>query len=55
MFTNKDKLYLQTSDIPTLKNKIDKAIKLSNQLASVLNDLDCYNIEFEIGTKKEET
>ena len=55
MFSNKDKIYLQTSDIPTLKNKINSAIELSNQLASFLNDLDRYNIEFEIGTKKEET
>lgn len=53
MYTNKDKLYLQTSDIPTLKNKINKAIELSKQLVSILNDLECYNIEFEI--KKEET
>lgn len=55
MFTNKEKLYLQTSDIPNLKNKIDKAIELANELKSVLNDLDNYNIEFKISTKKEET
>lgn len=53
MFTNKDKLYLQTSDIPKFKNKIEQAIKLSKELASVLNDLETYSFEFEI--KKEET
>lgn len=55
MFTNKEKLYLQTSDIPNLKSKIEKAIELSNELKSVLNDLNNYNIEFSIETKKEET
>ena len=56
MFTNKDKLYLQTKDIPNLKNTIDKAIELSNELKLVLNELDNYNIEFKISSaKKEET
>ena len=55
MFTNKDKLYLQTTDIPNLKRKIDRAIELSSELQSVLNDLDNYNIEFKMQTKKEET
>ncbi len=53
MFANKDKLYLQTNDIPTLKKKIEKAIELSKELETVLKDLENYNIEFEI--KKEET
>ena len=56
MFTNKDKLYLQTKDIPNLKKAIDKAIELSNELKLVLNELDNYNIEFKISSsKKEET
>lgn len=54
MFTNKDKLYLQTKDIPNLKNTIDKAIELSNELRTTLNDLESYTIEFEMQTKKEE-
>lgn len=53
MFSNKDKLYLQTKDVPTLKSKISKAIELSKELESVLSDLENYEIEFEI--KKEET
>lgn len=53
MFTNKDKLYLQTKDIPNLKNTIDKAIELSNELRTTLNDLESYTIEFEMQTKKE--
>lgn len=53
MFSNKDKLYLQTKDIPVLKNKISKAIELSKELENVLNDLENYEIEFEI--RKEET
>ena len=55
MFINKDKLYLQTSDIPTLKDKISRAIELSRELLKTLNDLDGYDIEFEIKSKKEET
>lgn len=54
MFTNKDKLYIQTSDIPNLNEKINKAIELSNELKKVLNDLNGYSIEFKMGTKKEE-
>lgn len=54
MFSNKDKLYLQTNDIPTLKNKINKAIELSKELEVVLKDLENYNITFEIKTKGEE-
>ena len=53
MFSNKDKLYLQTKDIPVLKKKISKAIELSKELENVLNDLENYEIEFEI--RKEET
>lgn len=53
MFSNKDKLYLQTKDVSTLKNKISRAIELSKELESVLSDLENYEIEFEI--KKEET
>lgn len=53
MFSIKDKIFLETSDIPRLKNKINKAIELSKELKSVLSDLDSYNIEFEIGIKKE--
>ncbi|MBQ3408939.1 MAG: hypothetical protein IJH12_07040 [Clostridia bacterium] len=48
MFTSKDKLYLETSDLPTLKEKIDKAIKLSNELSTALNDLNGYSLEFEL-------
>lgn len=55
MFSNKDKIYLQTSDIPNLKRKIDKAIELGRELSSVLNDLENYKLELEINTKKEET
>lgn len=51
MYSDKDKIYLQTSDIPKLKNKIKKAIDLANELSITLNDLENYNIEFEIGTK----
>lgn len=54
MYSNKDKLYLQTTDIPTLKNKINKAIELSRELASTLNDLENYKLEFEINIKREE-
>lgn len=55
MFSSRDKLYLQTSDIPNLKEKINKAIELSRELGSVLSELDNYNIEFKINSKKEET
>lgn len=54
MYTNKDKLYLQTTDMPTLKNKINKAIELSRELTSVLNDLENYKVEFEINAEREE-
>lgn len=54
VYSNKDKLYLQTKDIPTLKNKMNKAIELSRELASVLNDLENYEVEFEINIKREE-
>lgn len=53
MYSNKDKLYLQTKDMPILKEKLERAKKLSTELESVLNDIDSYNLEFEI--KKEET
>lgn len=55
MFTNKDELYIETSDIPNLNKKINRAIELSNELRNVLNDLDGYCIEFKMGEKKEET
>ena len=45
---------MQTKDIPTLKNKMNKAIELSRELASVLNDLENYEVEFEINIKREE-
>lgn len=48
MFTIKDKLFLQTGDLPTLKEKIDKAIQLSNELNLVLQDLNGYQLEFEL-------
>lgn len=54
MYSSKDKLYLQTGDMPNLKNKIDKAIELSRELTSVLNDLENYKLEFEIKEKREE-
>ena len=53
MYSNKDKLYLQTKDMPTLKEKLERAKKLSSELETVLNDIDEYTMEFEI--KKEET
>lgn len=53
MFSNNDKLYLQSKDMPTLKEKINRAIELSKELKITLEDLDGYNLEFEI--KKEET
>ena len=53
MYSNKDKIYLQTKDIPTLKNKIDKAIKLSKELEQTLSDLECYKLEFEIKEREE--
>lgn len=53
MYSNKDKLYLQTKDMPALKEKLERAKELSVELASVLNDIDSYDLEFEI--KKEET
>ena len=52
MYSNKDKLYLQTKDMPILKEKLERAKELSAELALVLNDIDSYNLEFEI--KKEE-
>lgn len=53
MYSNKDKLYLQTKDMPILKEKLERAKELSAELALVLNDIDNYDLEFEI--KKEET
>lgn len=53
MYSNKDKLYLQTNDMPILKEKLEKAKQLSKELEVVLRDIDNYNLEFEI--KKEET
>lgn len=53
MYSNQDKIYLQTRDIPTLKKKIDEAINLSEKLALVLNDLKCYNLQFEIRQDEE--
>ena len=53
MYSNNDKLYLQSKDMPILKEKISKAIDLSKELALTLQDLETYKLEFEI--KKEET
>lgn len=53
MYSNKDKLYLQTNDMPILREKLKKAKELTKELDIVLNDIDTYNLEFEI--KKEET
>lgn len=53
MYSNKDKLYLQTNDMPILREKLKKAKELTKELEIVLNDIDTYNLEFEI--KKEET
>ena len=33
MYSNNDKLYLQSKDMPILKEKISKAIDLSKELA----------------------
>lgn len=52
MYSNNDRIYLQTKDMPTLQAKINKAKELSVELASVLDDIDGYQLEFEI--KKEE-
>lgn len=54
MYSDKDKLYLQTKDMPTLKNKINEAIELSRKLTTVLNDLESYNLTFEIKKEGEE-
>lgn len=54
MYSNQDKLYLQTKDMPTLKNKINEAMRLSKELARVLNDLEGYQLEFEIQKEREE-
>lgn len=51
MYSNKDRLYLQTNDMPILKEKLEKAKQLSKELEIVLNDIDNYNLEFEL--KKE--
>ena len=48
MYSNKDKLYLQTKDMPILKEKLEKAKKLSKELEVVLTDIDSYNLEFGI-------
>lgn len=53
MYSNKDKLYLQTKDMPILKEKLERARALSKELQAVLNDIDNYDLEIEI--KKEET
>lgn len=53
MYSNKDKLYLQTNDMPILKEKLERAKELVGKLEIVLNDIDSYSLEFEI--KKEET
>lgn len=54
MFSINDKLYIQTSDISRLKEKIDRAIELSRELKTTLDDLENYRIEFEIKEKREE-
>lgn len=52
MNANQDNLYLSTSDMPVLKEKLKKAQELSQELASTLKDIEMYNLKFEI--KKEE-
>lgn len=52
MYSSNDKLYLQSKDMPILKEKINRAIDLSKELALTLQDLEAYKLEFEI--KKEE-
>lgn len=52
MYSNKDKLYLQTKDMPILKKKLEDAQRLSQELVFVLNDINNYQLEFEV--KKEE-
>lgn len=54
MHSYKDKLYLQTRDMPTLNNKINKAIELSRELALTLNDLADYKVEFVINAESED-
>ena len=54
MYSDRDKLYLQTRDMPRLKEKINRAIELSKELEQTLSDLECYKLEFEI-TEREET
>lgn len=54
MYSSEDKLYLQTTDMPILKDKINRAIEISRELTSVLNDLESYKIEFKINTEGEE-
>ena len=53
MYSNNDKIYLQSKEMTILKEKISKAIDLSKELALTLQDLETYKLEFEI--KKEET
>ena len=53
MYSYKDKVYLQTNDMPTFKNKINKAKELSKELALILNDLEDYELEFEISAETE--
>lgn len=52
MYSNKDRLYLQTNDMPILKEKLEKAKQLSKELEIVLNDIDNYNLEFELKKEK---
>ncbi|MCI8965559.1 MAG: hypothetical protein HFJ43_04330 [Clostridia bacterium] len=52
MRVNQDILYLSTKDMPKLKEKLKRAQELSEQLASTLEDIEMYELKFEI--KKEE-
>lgn len=52
MFSNNDKLYLETTDMPTLKTKLKEAEKLSKELASILNDISNYRLEFKMKEEK---
>lgn len=48
MYSNNDKLYLQTRDMPELKKKLENAQRLSKELAIVLDDIESYRLEFEV-------
>ena len=53
MFSNNDKLYLETSDMPIFKTKLKEAERLSKELAFVLNDISNYRLEFKMKERSE--